>query len=731
MSIFIYRLKSDKQLLKMKLTSLFFFTFLCNSLLLSSGLNSITSPDGELVIAAGNDGVVYRSTNGGSNWQKFVIQNVDFTSTTSFSTKYWLASSNGCIYIGDKFDLGSLKRIVVNLNESFNSILFLSESVGWLAGTNGYLYQSTDGGYTWNLSNSGIGKVNLNSVHVNNDGYNAAVVGDSGIFYYSFNGGASWIPENTNTNVNLNSVLNLGSAIFITGDSGKIFTKPQFAPLQEIDSKTWWDINTVHGIDEFNIKIAGGGGFIRNFNGVDFNNFEQNPMLGEISSIFVYNQNVSFAISNKNDAILKTINNGTSWSFVNVSNSNYTWSTVLNQSGGIGNGLCMHPENRNVIFLAQGNKIYRSSDLGESWYQISTVSEGTYAHGFFVNANDTNYWVASMDANNGKIMRTSNYGVTWERIWGPAILTETGNSLQMDINNNDHLFLAPDNSTLLKSTNFGSDWFPVSSHIFSSPSDIELKWNDSEIIYVGDKNPGRFFRSTNGGLNFQLTNNSSTSDVPMIGISRFNNDLVFHTFSPGSGAWMSVNSGADFSLSMNLNSAWSCAISSDDPTIFFIVTKDGAGNISFDRGNNYTAVSNIGSENSAIFIPNRETYLAQGTGGVYKLRPSYTIAATNVVVSDIQANAGNTIPGDFNLSQNFPNPFNPATSIKFSIPSKEFVTLKVYDVNGRKVETIINQNLLPGIYEVNFDGTNLSSGVYFYRISAGKFNQTRRMILVK
>ena len=90
-----------------------------------------------------------------------------------------------------------------------------------------------------------------------------------------------------------------------------------------------------------------------------------------------------------------------------------------------------------------------------------------------------------------------------------------------------------------------------------------------------------------------------------------------------------------------------------------------------------------------------------------------------------------TIPENFSLSQNFPNPFNPTTNIEFTMPKDGNVTLKVYDMIGSEVKTLVEGNHKAGIYNIYFDGSELSSGVYFYRLTAGNFTQTRKMILIK
>jgi hypothetical protein len=86
---------------------------------------------------------------------------------------------------------------------------------------------------------------------------------------------------------------------------------------------------------------------------------------------------------------------------------------------------------------------------------------------------------------------------------------------------------------------------------------------------------------------------------------------------------------------------------------------------------------------------------------------------------------------NFALSQNYPNPFNPTTKIRYSIPNQGFVTLKVFDVLGREIATLVNKEQPVGNYEVEFDASSLTSGIYFYRIQAGEFVETKKMVLMK
>ncbi len=134
--------------------------------------------------------------------------------------------------------------------------------------------------------------------------------------------------------------------------------------------------------------------------------------------------------------------------------------------------------------------------------------------------------------------------------------------------------------------------------------------------------------------------------------------------------------------------------------------------------------NNFDSRNFGIHFINNNTGWIAGSNG---LIAKYFNPQSNISVS---ANAG--LPEDFTLGQNYPNPFNPATSIDFGITYWGFITLKIFDVLGNEVAVLMNENKTAGNYRVNFDGSNLSSGVYFYTLSVnGNTADTKRMVLLK
>jgi subtilisin family serine protease len=162
---------------------------------------------------------------------------------------------------------------------------------------------------------------------------------------------------------------------------------------------------------------------------------------------------------------------------------------------------------------------------------------------------------------------------------------------------------------------------------------------------------------------------------------------------------------------------------------------NGTGNvliqICFDN-TDWTAFSSVRTTNAPGKIYHRHVDDANGctlTGSNTSTdRPNICIT---VDMPTGTSNISSNVPERFELNQNYPNPFNPVTKINFAIPQQSLVSMKVFDITGREVAVLVNEIKNAGYYSVNFDGSVLASGIYFYRIQAGEFMETRRMVLVK
>jgi hypothetical protein len=119
-------------------------------------------------------------------------------------------------------------------------------------------------------------------------------------------------------------------------------------------------------------------------------------------------------------------------------------------------------------------------------------------------------------------------------------------------------------------------------------------------------------------------------------------------------------------------------------------------------------------------------------GGADTVRASQMfLRVAPIVFTTSVGEQGVNTPGAYTISQNYPNPFNPATKIDYTVAKAGPVSIKVYTTLGQEVATLVNETLAPGHYQVTFDGTDLSSGVYIYKMTAGSYVHSRKMMLVK
>ncbi|QQS36602.1 MAG: T9SS type A sorting domain-containing protein [Ignavibacteriales bacterium] len=117
------------------------------------------------------------------------------------------------------------------------------------------------------------------------------------------------------------------------------------------------------------------------------------------------------------------------------------------------------------------------------------------------------------------------------------------------------------------------------------------------------------------------------------------------------------------------------------------------------------------------------------SGSSYRNTSGFWSVYSQITVTGIDDKE--TIPSSFRMEQNYPNPFNPSTKIRFSVPEKSSVSLKVYDVLGNEVAELVNEDKEAGWYDISFDASGFASGVYIYRVIAGNFISTKKMLMIK
>ena len=133
----------------------------------------------------------------------------------------------------------------------------------------------------------------------------------------------------------------------------------------------------------------------------------------------------------------------------------------------------------------------------------------------------------------------------------------------------------------------------------------------------------------------------------------------------------------------------------------------------------------------SIYVTNSQTEIPLQPGEFHIYTTIKLPTPEEGILLDVENGGESEIPGDYNLGQNFPNPLNPSTTIRFSVIQPDLVRIKVYDILGREVITLLNEQKQAGTYEFQFDASGLASGIYLYKIESGSFIQTKKMILLK
>ncbi len=698
-----------------------------------TGFHRVVSPDGIYVIAVGDNGLIFRSSNSGSSFAQLNTGTDDYNDICYVGNSVWICGEAGKIFTTTK-EAFSITPYNTGTSNTLNGITFINDNTGFTCGNGGVLYKTINGGVNWTSSSSGLPGVNLNSVSFK-DANNGVVVGNNGNIYITTNGGSTWSSASAGTTRNLLDVEYFSDGYVVSGEYGTLFIRPTGSGYTTVNTRTRSDIRGITGTSISNVRIAGGGGFIRNNIGsTEFLNFEANPMMSNLVDIHYFDANKGYAVSSLTKAILVTNNGGTTWSFAGGVTPTYSWTNEGSSLGSmLGMNICRHPYDNNTYFIASGNKVYVSRDKGESWTQISTISAGNQPHSFFVSAQDTNVWLVATDATPDKVMRTSNYGSTWQEIISDEF-SNYGQPLEMDPKTPGVFYFAPDDGGVWKSTNNGASFTQISSHPFRSPCDLICGWDSPNTVFVADgvtgSGQGEIWKSVNGGVNWtKVWTNTSSSEIPALANTQFNPNLMMATNWSGTSIYKSTNGGDNWAFSHSTShSGWGANFCEEDPNVYMSGSwSSGYSTWTLNGGTSWSSLSSgLSGSGGFMLLPEKGLILGQAGSSVYKFRVSYDVITS---VEEITLNTG--IPSDFDLSQNYPNPFNPSTKIRYDIPVKSNVKLVVYDQLGRVVNEIVNGVKNAGSYEVEFNGSELASGIYFYKLDVDGKSFTKKMILVK
>jgi len=379
-------------------------------------------------------------------------------------------------------------------------------------------------------------------------------------------------------------------------------------------------------------------------------------------------------------------------------------------------------DSNNIVAVGDNYTIIKTTNAGQNW-NIQINVGGT---------NDFLYSVFFADINTGwcvgynLILKTTNGGYNWiSQVFPSFSITPRFNSVYF-INNNTG-WTAGGYGSMLKTTDGGNNWIK---QYFTGSSYYSVFFLNENIGWVTGGIPGNTFdggviaKTMNGGNNWSSQYyGSGFRDTVM-------NSIFFTDFNTGWTAgfggriYKSTNGGTSW---FNLNTSFLYTLNS----IYFyhintgwIVGGYGRILATSNGGNNFeNQISGTTSSlNSVKFIGTLNGWIVGDFGVILR--------TTNGGVTGIKS-ISTEIPDKYSLFQNYPNPFNPTTNIKFEISKADFVNISIFNLVGNKITDLVNENLNAGIFNVDWNGNNFSSGVYYYKLTIGNYSETRKMLLLK
>ena len=413
------------------------------------------------------------------------------------------------------------------------------------------------------------------------------------------------------------------------------------------------------------------------------------------------------------DTIYASVHSGfppTPGSVFRTTNAGLTWDTVVTNGSML--DLKMNPRNPEILYAGLGGSIYqpygilKTTDAGNSWFHADS--------GIYVDW-ETSVGVIEFDPMQPETLYAGTHG-----FFG-------GN--------------------LYKSTNGGQSWAAIGDGTLleAGPTAIAIDPQSTQTIYVGTSSIGSLLKSTDGGMSWGTTGLEGVS-VLELAIDPLNHLLLLAGVDPtGGGAQRSTDGGIAWTIS---NSGLPEGSALEDVEIHplnrivYGVAADSAGGIFVitDFGETWVAMTgppiDVGFSDLELSPDDQALYGGARDYGIYR-----TFIMTHV--SELLSLAGKSVI----LYPNYPNPFNPTTVIKYDLPTDSHVSLKVYDVLGREVLSLVDGVQTAGIHQVTLNASELSSGVYFYRLKArhmdasppsvwrggqaGSFTDTKRLLLLK
>ncbi len=570
-------------------------------------------------------------------------------------------------------------------------------------GTNEGIYSTLDSGKTWTIQNAGLTGKNITSI-ISKDNILFAGTDSNGIFR-STNNGTNWEQVLSVFNSNLINAFGVNNNTIYVGTNGKgIFYSDDngtnWTPLNSGLSNAF--ITSITFVE--NIPIAGtAGSGVFSFDG-SWSSINSGLLATEINTFASIGDTLFGAV--EGGGVFFSTDEGTNWNQINNGLTNLKVKALV-------------AKGKNLYAGTFGDGIFRSKNNGLDWDEVNSGITQKYIQSLVVSKNNliagtalpptapnilTTSW-----ADSGIIFLSTNDGISWNNSYSG--LYDVRSLATIDGN----VFAAGKIATFHSDGDF-TNWTWLDNDTSGDYSYYEA-WRWSHYVTSLGVNENNLYAGTQGyGIFLSTDYGNNWTDVSTIKNKSLNKALyeVSSFASFNNNVFVAL---IGYNQGIHINNG-----------IYLFSSEDGNW-IEKDSGFLSDYIGQREPVCVSLFVHNN--YLFAGTNG---------FGVWKVSISDITGinNEFKTIPYKYVLYQNYPNPFNPSTKIKYSIPTSlnltqggTLVQLKIFDILGREIKNLVNKKELPGNYEVTFNASNLPSGIYFYRLQAGSFSDTKKLVLLK
>lgn len=652
-------------------------------------------------------------------------------------------------------------RVNRGLTELSVSALTINSREHLFVGTkSGNVFRSLDNGENWTLARAGLPKTAISDLVINSTDYILVGTVGAGI-YQSKDNGETWART-----ASVNEIVSL-----VAKSNGEMYAATNwYGVIRSMDNgQSWESVN--NGIPRngypwhngnwhwaYDVAIhpngdvyasAGGGLYRSKDNGDSWVNLAKGWFLS-----IAFNSRGHIFLGTNGSGIHRSTDDGVNWVQVD-----HGFSSRVIHSLSI---------NSNDEVFAGSDRIHRSLDYGNNWALIGGLAYDSYS--LIANVNGAIF----AGTNGYGIFRTTDEGDTWLQVNNG--LTDL-KVFALTVNAKGHVFAGTNTGNLYRSTDNGDSW----THIFTirergviDPRASSLACNSSGYIFVGSASAG-MWRSIDGGDSWVRIIPAASSYFSSIIINSSEHVLAGASGYYGGGSISYSTDGGDNWKRLYTTSSFGGikTLMANANTVFagYEGFAGGSGGAvrSTDNGENWVFV-NTGLNGAIYGFANANGQIFAGTGTAVfqskdngdKWMPLLTGWPSGTGVRRLEINSGRrvfaatnrgvyrsqnrlntavherkvTAANSFILEQNYPNPFNPETEIRFSVPEARRVVLRIYNMFGQEVRTLVDQQFKPGYYSATWDGRGslgnfMPSGVYFYRLEAGGFVKTMKMVLAK